>query len=400
MAAGVADGAQHTVLPIFEPVRLLDVAHRQAPAAPDRVEPSRQVRGQPRDVFAAVHAGRLEQQDVLEPAIHQAAPQASVLGAVGQRAHLSHGERQRREELAIERRVGLAEHHEVHELVVHATTHHLEQGLGELVARARVVQDHRDPMPFPALRQQSGDIRRQHFAGVVAARPAVLVMADAHEPRVLQRIEPAERHVSLPLLRGAALRGALGVPSLPRGGIVDEVMGHQRRRRRRQTPLLLEVEDGALDDVDRAAAGNLRVSLDVRDQQLDRARVPGQRGAETVRQVGGEQAGVLRPRRIDDEVRLGHSLRESRVEQRMQTLRLEPCGGAIRSQRSHRSARCRHRGDLCAGRYRESGSGGSHRRCRPRARGRWPSRSRATRCALVPSVTFSIRPPGKPTSAA
>ena len=67
MAAEVADGAGNGAAPVAEPVRLLDVAHRQAPAAPHGVEPTdRELRQERHGLFAAIHARRFEQQHVVE----------------------------------------------------------------------------------------------------------------------------------------------------------------------------------------------------------------------------------------------------------------------------------------------------------------------------------------------
>ena len=51
-----------------------------------------------------------------------------------------------------------------------------------------------------------GEKGPEHLRRVVPARTALLVVADAHEPRVLERVEPAERHV-----RGASARRAPGI---------------------------------------------------------------------------------------------------------------------------------------------------------------------------------------------
>ena len=79
-------------------------------------------------------------------------------------------------------------------------------------------------------------------------------------------------------------------------------------------PLLLEIEDGPLDDVDRAAARDLRIGLDVGHQQLDRREVGGDRRAQAWRQVRREQARVLRAWRVDDQIRLCQMLHEARVQ--------------------------------------------------------------------------------------
>jgi hypothetical protein len=57
MAPDVAQPAEPGVVPVLQPVRLLDVPHRQTPASPHGVEPSEgQVTGKPRDVLAVIHA--------------------------------------------------------------------------------------------------------------------------------------------------------------------------------------------------------------------------------------------------------------------------------------------------------------------------------------------------------
>ncbi len=58
VASDGADGARHRLVPVSQPVRFLDIPHRQPTAAPDGVQPAkRQMAGETRDVFAVVHAG-------------------------------------------------------------------------------------------------------------------------------------------------------------------------------------------------------------------------------------------------------------------------------------------------------------------------------------------------------
>ena len=71
--------------------------------------------------------------------------------------------------------------------------------------------------------------------------------------------------------------------------IVDQVMRDQARRRHRAATLCLQVEDGAIDDLQRVAVTNLRVGLDVRDQQLDRAQVAGDRLAQPAGEYEGNR---------------------------------------------------------------------------------------------------------------
>ena len=88
----VADGAERRAMPVLQPIRLVDVVHRQPPAAPDRVEPPEtQMRRQAGDVFAVVHPRRLEQHDVVDRRVRErAAERAIPLGRAA--AQLRHGE--------------------------------------------------------------------------------------------------------------------------------------------------------------------------------------------------------------------------------------------------------------------------------------------------------------------
>ena len=108
------------------------------------------MRDQPRNVLAAIHARRFEQEDVLEAAIQERTTQSQVFCAIGQRADFLDGERQTRQKLTIEWLCGFAEHHEVGRLLLHAAAHHLEQRLRQLVGGASVVQDNGDAVPLVA----------------------------------------------------------------------------------------------------------------------------------------------------------------------------------------------------------------------------------------------------------
>ena len=123
---------------------------------------------------------------------------------------------------------------------------------------------------------------------------------DANEPGILDRLEPAERHIG---------HGARGMP-----GIVQQVVGDEARGRDRQPPAALQVEHRAIDDVDGAAAGDLGIGLDVGHEQFDRGQVRGNRGAQTRREVRREQARVLGSGGVDDQIGVCHGLGDSLVQ--------------------------------------------------------------------------------------
>ena len=107
--------------------------------------------------------------------------------------------------------------------------------------------------------QQRLDEGTENLRGVVTAGDAVFVVRDANEPRIFERLDLTERHVR---------RGGVGGAR-----VVDDVVRDEARRGRLARALALEVVAGPLDDVHRGAAGDLRVGLDVGDEQLDRPEV-------------------------------------------------------------------------------------------------------------------------------
>ena len=161
MAPDVADRARDARGAWYsQPVGFLDVAHRQPPAAPDRVEPPGEVRGQPRHVLAVVHAGRLEEHDVLEPPsccsrarsarrrrTSAAATSRTANGSVPTNAASSGVAVSQNTVTSIGRSADPA-------------AHHLEQRLRELVGAARVVQHHGHAAALPpaaaALERRTG----------------------------------------------------------------------------------------------------------------------------------------------------------------------------------------------------------------------------------------------------
>ena len=130
------------------------------------------------DVLAVVHAGRLEQHDVLEAAVRQrrrkrASSARSASEPTSRTANGSAATNPRSSGSAV-----VAEHRDVHGHVARPRRAPSRACVwASLSIEPGVVQQHRHPLPLPALRQQrSGDIRRQDFGGVVAAGPAVLVV--------------------------------------------------------------------------------------------------------------------------------------------------------------------------------------------------------------------------------
>jgi len=108
-----------------------------------------------------------------------------------------------------------------------------------------------------AVAAQNGlDERLQHSCGIMATSHALFVVADPHEPRVLDRIEWPQRHVRL---------GGVLLP-----GLIEEIVGDEARRGKRRLPLLFQIEHRPVDDVDRVTAGDLGIRLDVGNEQLDR----------------------------------------------------------------------------------------------------------------------------------
>ena len=75
----------------------------------------------------------------------------------------------------------------------------------------------------------------------------------------------------------------------------------------RQPSLLRQVEHGAVDEIDGAAARDLRVGLDVGDEQLDGGQIGGNRAAQPGRQVRREQTRMLRAGRVDDQIGVARS---------------------------------------------------------------------------------------------
>ena len=221
---------------------------------------------------------------------------------------------------------------------------------------------------------------------VVAAGHAVLVGADAHQARVLDRLDRTERHV----------RRALGASRL-----VDQVVRDQARRRNRGLPLEVEVIQRAIDQIDRGAAGDLGVGLDVGDEQLDGAEVRRDRVRQARRQVRRKQARVLRAGRVDDDVRRGDLRGQPRIERQRRAPRARAPATAASAPRAVERPRVRFASAARSIRKmllivfwrRASTIASSLRRSRPDA-------SRATRWASRPSVTFSIRPAGKPDAGA
>ena len=181
-----------------------------------------------------------------------------------------------------------------------AAAHHLEQALGQLVGGGRVVQIDGDAQL--ALRaEQRRDERGEDLRRVVPAGDAVLVVADPHQARILERLDGAERHVGV----GAGARR-----------IVDQIVGDEARRRRGQPALVAQVEQRAVDEIDGADVDDLRVRLDVGDQQLDGVQVAGDGLADARREVGREQARVLGAGRVDDQVGGPDALDHPRVDRR------------------------------------------------------------------------------------
>ena len=133
------------------------------------------------------------------------------------------------------------------------------------------------------------------------AGDAVLVIAYPHEARILERLDGAERHVGV----GARARR-----------IVDQIVGDEARRRRGQPALVAQIEQRAVDEIDRAHVDDLRVRLDVGDQQLDGLQVAGDGLADARREVGREQARVLGAGRVDDQVGGLDALDHPRVDRR------------------------------------------------------------------------------------
>jgi hypothetical protein len=79
------------------------------------------------------------------------------------------------------------------------------------------VEPHGDPVPGTG--QKRLQIRRQNLPRIVTAGHAIFVVADSHEPRILQAVESAERNVWRVLLRLT--------------WIVDQVMRDEAWRRER-----------------------------------------------------------------------------------------------------------------------------------------------------------------------
>ncbi len=162
------------------------------------------------------------------------------------------------------------------------------------------LEHHRYPLHRSLTRDEAVDERREHLGGVVPAGVSGFVVADADEPGILERLETAERDVRL---LGRATRG-----------IVQEVVRDQARGGNRQAPLLTQVEGRAVDQIDGGTAGDLRVGLNIRDEELDGVEVRRDRLTQIRGEIGREQARMLRAGRVDDEIGLGDSRREPRVQ--------------------------------------------------------------------------------------
>ena len=96
--------------------------------------------------------------------------------------------------LAIERFGRGVEHRDVERHVLDAAPHHLEQRLRDLVEGVGIRQQDRHAPPL-ATAHDRRDERLEHAGRVVAAGHAVLVVADAHQARILDRVGRPERHV-------------------------------------------------------------------------------------------------------------------------------------------------------------------------------------------------------------
>ena len=105
----------------------------------------------------------------------------------------------------------------------------------------------------------------------MAAGDPLFVVADPHEAWILQRVETAERHV-----------GRLFVRTVR---IVEQVMRDEKRSRDRHPAFVAQVVHGALDDIHGARARQLRIALNIRDEQLQRREVIRDGPAQALRQV-------------------------------------------------------------------------------------------------------------------
>ena len=192
----------------------------------------------------------------------------------------------------------------------------------------------------------------------MAAAHTILVVPDAHQPRIFEHLQMAQRYIRRIRIRLENFR------------VVDDVVRNQGRHRQRQLPFFLQVVHRALDDVDGRAAGDFRIGLDVGDEQLDRRQVRRNRPAEVFGQVRRKQAGMLGARRVDDEIGRREALAHSRVQ------RNHAATGSRATARAARSKgppalpdRARTAADR-SGRRPRSGSAVWRRRFRPRSRAR------------------------------
>ena len=149
--------------------------------------------------------------------------------------------------------------------------------------------------------EQRRDERGEDLRRVVPAGDAVFVVANPHQARILERLDGAERDVGV----GTGARR-----------IVDQIVGDEARRRRRQPPLVAQVEQRAVDEIDGADVDDFRVGLDVGDQQLDGVQVAGDGLADARREVRREQARVLGAGRVDDQVGAPDALDHPGVDRR------------------------------------------------------------------------------------
>src|SRR5207237_8851277 len=115
---------------------------------------------------------------------------------------MSHGKRESIGEPTVDWFDSAVEHRDVERQILYASTHHFQQGLADLAPRLTGVQPDGNPLTARAVKERLKK-RCQDFRRGVATRNAVLVIADADQPRVFERVQPSQRDIRRLFLRRA-----------------------------------------------------------------------------------------------------------------------------------------------------------------------------------------------------
>ncbi len=282
MAPDRADRAQHGLVLGTRGDTTPGCPAPQPPAAPHRVQPSQtQMRGEAGDVAAVVHAGRVEEDDVVVRSVRKRRPQFAIpVPFRGRRRAAS------RETAAARRTPARAPCRRSGTPPARFADRRCRRGpsrgwSARIFPAIAFVEHHGHPLDRSLTGNHAVDVGRKDLGRIVPAGtgpPRSCRPGRAADPR--------------PIRDGRAARTAVRPGT---GGIVQEVVRDEARRRDGPPALLAQVEHRPIDQVHGAPARDLGIGLDVRDEQLHGLQVGRDRFAQPRRDVGRIQTRMLRP---------------------------------------------------------------------------------------------------------